>query len=294
MTSSKPKKVPTLSRRRFLTDICCSAAGTALLGMGIATWSNHSNSYPVGALRPPGALSEKEFQALCTRCGICVRDCPFDILKLADFAAEVALGTPYFIARDGGCEMCVDIPCIPNCPTGALDHELKEINDARMGLAVVIDQESCIAFQGLRCEVCFNICPIRGSAITIEISHNRRSGKHARFIPVVHSDSCTGCGKCEEACITDIAAIKVLPTKLAKGALGEHYRLGWQEKERAGRSLVTPDIEHQYNLPEGLDYDQRGQGLKAREKDNGSDDRASPSASQQSLNQLIKQLEEAK
>ncbi|MBF0219168.1 MAG: ferredoxin-type protein NapG [Gammaproteobacteria bacterium] len=250
-----------VSRRRFLTDMAKSACGMTLLGMGIGLYSAQNSALPALALRPPGALAERDFLATCSRCGLCVRDCPYDILRLADIGEEVAVGTPYFIARQGGCEMCPDIPCIPVCPTNALDHNLTEINDARMGLAVVIDQESCIAFLGLRCEVCFNICPIRGKAITIEKSSNLRSGKHALFIPVVHSDSCTGCGKCEEGCVTDIASIKILPAPLAQGQLGAHYRLGWREKEAAGRSLVAPDVEHQYNLPEGQHYEHGGEGL---------------------------------
>jgi ferredoxin-type protein NapG len=131
---------------------------------------------------------------------------------------------------------------------------------------VVIDQEACIAFQGLRCEVCFNVCPVRGEAITLDLRHNPRSGKHALFIPVVHSDACTGCGKCEQACILEEAAIKVLPLSLAKGAIGVHYRLGWQQKADAGEALVAPDTPHQYNLPQGASYDHGGEGLILDEK----------------------------
>jgi len=249
------------SRRRFLSDVARTACGVGLLGMGIGLYSRQAISLPALALRPPGALPENDFLAACTRCGLCVRDCPYDILKLAELGEEVALGTPYFTARKAGCEMCEDIPCVPVCPTGALDHELTNIDDSRMGLAVVADQETCIAFLGLRCELCYNVCPVRGKAITIERKHNIRSGKHALFIPVVHSDSCTGCGKCEEACITEVASIKILPSKLAKGKLGEHYRIGWEEKARAGKSLVTPDQQHIYNLPEGQTYDHGGEGL---------------------------------
>jgi len=165
------------------------------------------------------------------------------------------------VAREIPCEMCEDIPCVQACPTGALDHALTDIDDARMGLAVLVDQETCIAFQGLRCEVCFNICPVRGDAITLEMRHDDRSGKHARFIPQVHSDACTGCGKCERACILEEAAIKVMPLHLAKGELGHHYRLGWREKQKAGKSLVTPDAPHRYNLPEGQRYEHGGEGL---------------------------------
>jgi ferredoxin-type protein NapG len=206
-------------------------------------------------------VPEDEFNGACIRCGLCVRDCPFEMIHLARLGQDIPTGTPYFIAREAGCEMCEDIPCVAACPTNALSHDLTDIRDADMGLAVVIDQESCIAFQGLRCEVCFNICPIRGEAITLNYQHNARSGKHALFIPVVHSDQCTGCGKCEEACILEEAAIKVLPRHLAQGKIGDHYRLGWEQKARAGGALVTPDAEHHYNLPEGMRYDHDGEGL---------------------------------
>jgi ferredoxin-type protein NapG len=66
---------------------------------------------------------------------------------------------------------------------------------------------------------------------------------------------------CEHACILDQAAIKVFPRDLAKGELGKHYRLGWEEKAKKGGSLVTPDQEHHYNLPEGVEYDLQGEGL---------------------------------
>lgn len=261
MTDSAIRGKEGVSRRRFLTDVARAACGATLLGLGLGLHSRQAASLPATALRPPGALSEEEFLGACVRCGLCVRDCPYDTLRLSQLGEKVAAGTPYFIAREVPCEMCEDIPCVVACPTGALDHALTEIDDARMGLAVVVDQENCIAFRGLRCEVCFNICPVRGKAITLEYQHNPRSGKHALFIPEVHADGCTGCGKCEQACILEEAAIKVLPMHLARGQLGSHYRLGWEEKERAGGSLVQPDVEHRYNLPEGMRYEYEGEGL---------------------------------
>lgn len=264
MAERKPAKV---NRRQFLGGVLSTATGVALWGIGLGMYAQRAASLPATAIRPPGALPEKAFLGACIRCGLCVRDCPYEILKLAEVGDDVATGTPYFVARTGPCEMCEDIPCIPNCPTNALDHNLTDINASRMGLAVVSDQESCIAFLGLRCEVCFNVCPLRGDAITLELQHNARSGKHALFIPVVHSDACTGCGLCEKACILEEAAIKVFPEHLAKGELGEHYRVGWEQKEKAGRALVTPDQEHRYNLPEGMRYDHGGEGLIMGEGD---------------------------
>ena len=40
------------------------------------------------------------------------------------------------------------------------------------------------------------------------------------FQPTVHSSACTGCGKCEEACITAEASIKVLPAALVQRDIG--------------------------------------------------------------------------
>ena len=47
---------------------------------------------------------------------------------------------------------------------------------------------------------------------------------------------------------------------MAKGQLSAHYRLGWIEKEKAGGSLVAPEVEHRYNMPDGMKYE-HGKGL---------------------------------
>ena len=258
-----PSRAPALdpSRRRFLAETAKTACGVGLLSLGVGLYAKQAQSLPAQAIRPPGALPEPEFLGACIRCGLCVRDCPYHTLRLATLGEEVAVGTPYFTAREIPCEMCEDIPCVVACPAGALDHGLTNIDDSRMGLAVVVDQENCIAFLGLRCEVCYRVCPIIDRAISLELRHNERSGRHALFIPVVHSGACTGCGKCEQACILEQAAIKVFPRHLAQGQPGRHYRIGWEEKDRAGASLVAPDVEHRYNLPEGATYEYGGRGL---------------------------------
>ena len=249
-------------RRQFINSSLKVVGGVALGSLVLGLHVRQSKALPATAIRPPGALSENAFLGACIRCGLCVRDCPYDTLRLAAVGETVTLGTPYFVARQVPCEMCEDIPCVVACPTGALNQDLTDINDARMGLAVVIDQEGCLAFRGLRCEVCYNVCPIRGNAILLKPRHNERTGMHASLIPIVRSDACTGCGKCERACIVDgEAAIKVIPTHLAKSGGSGHYRFGWEEKEKSGEALVTPDAAHHYNLPEGMIYDHAGKGL---------------------------------
>ena len=218
-------------------------------------YARHAKALPPAAIRPPGALPESDFSAACIRCGLCVRDCPYDILHLAKPEEPMSTGTPYFVARQAPCEMCEDIPCVKACPTGALDQSLTDINKSKMGVAVLVDHETCLNYLGLRCDICYRVCPVIDKAITLEPQSNERTGRHTLFIPVVHSDHCTGCGKCEKACPTEVASIKVFPRYMAKGQLSEHYRLGWVEKEKAGSSLVAPDIEHKYNMPEGMKYE---------------------------------------
>jgi ferredoxin-type protein NapG len=120
-----------------------------------------------------------------------------------------------------------------------------------MGLAVIVDQESCLNYQGLRCDVCYRVCPAIDKAITLEARHNERTGKHTLFIPTVHSDACTGCGKCERSCVLEEAAIKVLPLKQAKGQIGRHYRLGWEEKKKAGGALIPEPLQLPVRRPDG-------------------------------------------
>jgi ferredoxin-type protein NapG len=249
------------SRRRFFGDVARTAGGAAVCGLGLGLYARKSVSLPAEALRPPGAIDEQKFLGACVRCGLCVRDCPYDTLQLARLEHPLPAGTPYFTARDIPCEMCEDIPCVEACPTGALDPGMTDIDEARMGVAVLVDQENCLNFLGLRCDVCYRVCPLIDAAITIEWQHNARSGMHSRMLPTVHADACTGCGKCEHVCVLPEAAIKVLPQHLARGASGQHYRIGWVEKQRAGESLVPEDPQHEYNLPEGLDYDYDGEGL---------------------------------
>jgi len=122
-----------------------------------------------------------------------------------------------------------------------------------MGIAVLIDHETCLNFLGLRCDVCYRICPVIDKAITLELVPNQRTGRHAMFLPTVHSEHCTGCGKCEKSCVLEEAAIRVLPPKLAKGQLGKHYRVGWEEQKKAGHSLIEDRniIDLPDRLPEG-------------------------------------------
>jgi ferredoxin-type protein NapG len=235
--------------RRQVLQGAASAATACLIAGAAALAARPSAARPVQALRPPGAIDEHRFLGACLRCGLCVRACPYHTLKLSDggagLARHVAVGTPYFEARAVPCEMCEDIPCVKACPTGALDPALTDIGQAKMGTAVLSDEENCLNFLGLRCDVCYRVCPVIDKAITLEKRSNARSDRHAMFLPTVHAEFCTGCGKCEKSCVLERAAIKVLPPEIARGELGRHYRKGWEAGQREGRpqfELPVPNL----------------------------------------------------
>jgi ferredoxin-type protein NapG len=227
-----------LSRRDVLTG-ALRGRNLALAATGGALWAHLANEESAASSlepRPPGAREESDFRAACIKCGQCVEACPYQTLRLAKLEDGPAPGTPFFLPRQVPCYMCEDTPCIASCPTGALVPGTP-IEDARMGLAVLSDQETCLAFQGLRCEACYRACPLMGDALVLDFRPNERTGKHAFFLPVVRSDACTGCGMCEHACVLEEAAIKVMPPELARGKLGDHYRFGWTEE---------PEISHDF------------------------------------------------
>jgi ferredoxin-type protein NapG len=247
----KSKKPDISSRRRFFSLMAQSVGLSALGGM---VWSGYLNEAKAVSLivRPPAAVNEEDFLKMCIKCGQCVEACPFDTLALAKPGDALPIGTPYFIPRDIPCYMCTDIPCVPPCPTGALDiksvtsikegKEALDINKSRMGLAVV-DEESCIAFWGIQCDACHRACPLIDQAIRLEYRKNSRTGKHAFLLPVVDSQFCTGCGLCEHACVTEKAAIYVLPHKIAQGQVGSHYIKGWDKQDEKRLENVSTDVQ---------------------------------------------------
>lgn len=243
-------------RRAFLAKAVKTGGALCLMGLPLSMLAKQSIAENHNVLRPPGAIDEHAFLSACTRCGLCVRACPYDTLRLSQLSRP-ASGTPYFVPREIPCEMCEELYCLKACPTGALDQRIADVDDINMGTAVLVDEENCLAFLGLRCEVCYRACPLFDKAITLELSENKRTGEHANFIPIVHAEFCTGCGLCEKKCILEYdSAIKVLPNNIARTELPSHYRKGWVEKEKNnGESLIeyeyAPNFHEIHDLNRG-------------------------------------------
>lgn len=141
--------------------------------------------------RPPGAVSEIEFLAACTRCNECIEVCPVDAIVKAPNRAGLAAGTPVINPQLQPCAVCDDIPCAAACPTGALLMPDRGWAGYRIGW-LELDPERCIAFDGVQCGVCVPVCPVGDSAIELD----------DRGRPMIKVEGCVGCGECVRACVT--------------------------------------------------------------------------------------------
>lgn len=162
---------------------------------------NQTDIYPETRrfLRPPGAVRNKEFLALCTRCDECLKACPHGSIRKLNKDFDIADGTPIVVPDETPCYLCDDFPCVRACKEGALiGVDNKE--DVKMGKAY-INNSNCMAWGVQFCEHCVRNCPVPG-AIYLE------EGK-----PIVRKDICVGCGVCENIChtVNQLLAIKVVP-----------------------------------------------------------------------------------
>jgi len=133
-------------RRDFIKQLSALGilGGVVAAGMGGATYLGADNKL---MLRPPAAVNEDNFVALCIKCGQCLQVCPYDSIILADADEGNAVGTPHIDPLRRGCYLCPLLPCVLACPSGALDHHVEDVKKVEMGIAITPRMNACIALE---------------------------------------------------------------------------------------------------------------------------------------------------
>lgn len=211
-------------------------------------------------LRPPGAVDEKRFMALCIRCNRCLEVCPYNSIRRAGLGTT--MGTPYVLPLEKACYLCM--ACCRLCPTGALDRLLNNPEGVAMGKAR-IDTSICYSHLfvdhdvlpenagqkiGALCNTCYNVCPLPDKAIALK----------QNLFPAI-LDGCVGCGICVERCPTrPRRAINVIPAGMGRvDEAGFYFRKARKhfesavrvERDGASGALKVEQLLEQKSLIEG-------------------------------------------
>lgn len=239
-----------LDRREFIQKSTLGIFGLLTAGGIALAPSLQSKEF---RLRPPGAVEEKDFLALCIKCGQCEQVCPFHSIELSDIFKGHGIGTPYIDPLKRACYLCTALPCVLACPTNALDHDTEKPEDVQMGVAVFKFSNKCIGisteevtrkdidriyehphsnkqekevlkkleeYEDEQCTICADLCPYPNSILAIEmIDDPANNGKRPKI-----NSSCVGCGACAELCPT--VAITIEP----RLTYDEYYNKGKRYK----------------------------------------------------------------
>ncbi len=196
------------------------ALGTAVVGVALAGVEPVAKRQPARMIRPPGATLI-DFEALCIRCGECVRVCPTQGLQpsLVEGGWQ-NLMAPRLVPRLGYCSYSCNV-CGEVCPTGAIPRlGLEQKQRTCMGLARV-DRDLCLPWAyDVPCIVCEEACPLPEKAIRLdEAVVDGEAGQVTLQRPDVVKELCIGCGICEYQCpMGGDAAIQVYTPTEAGGS----------------------------------------------------------------------------
>ena len=194
----------------------------------------------VPLLRPPGAITERQFLQNCTRCDKCIHACPKDaIVKAPKKFGFLVMGTPYIDPMKTPCVMCDDLPCISACPDNAL-LPVDSPSEVNMGYAI-LDKNKCQAYGDTFCQQCIIDCPIPGA-----ITQNKDQQ------PEFHKKICTGCGVCVRSCSTvnipvaiKIKPLMVIEQQIRKKQMEEEQKRFETEKKILEQKALEEELQAQ-------------------------------------------------
>lgn len=187
-------------RRAFISSSVIAATAIALEAQekkvdgGYAAVTAKKAPERTNPIVPFGAVSLRHFHQHCTRCQLCVSQCPNDVLRPSTSLDRLML--PEMSYENGWCRPeCTK--CSEVCPAGAiLEITPEEKTAIHVGTASV-DLDLCVVNRdNVHCGNCARHCP----AGAIKMVRKNPDDENSLLIPTVLEDRCIGCGACEFLC----------------------------------------------------------------------------------------------
>ncbi|MDD7154951.1 MAG: 4Fe-4S dicluster domain-containing protein [Candidatus Cryptobacteroides sp.] len=187
-------------RRAFISSSVIAATAIALEAQekkvdgGYAAVTAKKAPERTNPIVPFGAVSLRHFHQHCTRCQLCVSQCPNDVLRPSTSLDRLML--PEMSYENGWCRPeCTK--CSEVCPAGAiLEITPEEKTAIHVGTASV-DLDLCVVNRdNVNCGNCARHCP----AGAIMMVRKNPDDENSLRIPTVLEDRCIGCGACEFLC----------------------------------------------------------------------------------------------
>jgi len=188
------------ARRAFLSLIGIFAFSNTLFGQkknpegGLAKIEDKVLPDRTTPISPPGSKGLKHFTHHCTACGLCIVNCPSQVLRPSSdwvnwMQPEMEFERGYCRPE---CTRCGEV-----CPTEAISEITKEQKvSTQIGYAVWLRDDCVVVKDGVDCGNCARHCPTGA----IQMVEDRKQPSARGMIPAIEAERCIGCGACENLC----------------------------------------------------------------------------------------------
>lgn len=209
--AEEPPADPT---RRAVLGLGALGLASALFPLPAKGEEEAADGEPTNALPilPPGAGENRaRFLEVCTGCGLCIANCPTEVLRPSLTAhgfngflkpfVDIRPADPHGLSEGRFCRFDCN-RCSSLCPTGALTPlSLAEKQKTRIALARHTPAR-CIPWQtGYECGHCADACPTK--ALTLRTA----------TVPLrEHPEACTACRRCVRVCPQGAITLVSAPT----------------------------------------------------------------------------------